>query len=166
MVTASIMSYWDFENSQISALDTLLASRVSISFSTFKLITYLRIILMNCTCDEPSDETTLTQNIIIIPQTHVHTHIQAWATPLPLDVCVCVCECVCVRACISFRYIFLTLILVNNVATTPYVILKVSSPFYECGLTFIPAYITEKCGVKLLIHSQTSTIASLKFGDE
>ena len=39
-------------------------------------------------------------------------------------------------------------------------------PFYTDGLTSIPAWISDhmKCGMKLLIHSQTSTVAPLKFG--
>ena len=43
--------------------------------------------------------------------------------------------------------------------------------FYQHGLTLIPAWISNhipgpgKCGMKLLIHSQTSTVAPLKFGN-
>ena len=42
-------------------------------------------------------------------------------------------------------------------------------PFYKHGLTLIPAWIRNcihiKCGMKLLIHSQTSTVQPLKFGN-
>ena len=40
---------------------------------------------------------------------------------------------------------------------------------YQYGLTLIPAWISNyiiiKCGMKLLIHSQTSKVQPLKFGN-
>ena len=44
-----------------------------------------------------------------------------------------------------------------------------NGPFYQHGLTLIPAWMNNfihyKCGMKLFIHSQTLAVAPLKFGN-